>query len=63
MIDAAFEWASSKSLIRTSEIHGEDEAKLVLEDGFSLKEEEGEERSQDMSMTVEEPRLNSNVLL
>jgi len=60
MIDSAFEWAKTKSLIRTSEIHGEDEAKLVLEDGFSLKEEEGEERSQEMSMTVEEPRLNNS---
>ena len=60
MIDSAFEWAKAKSLIRTSEIHGEDDGKLVLEDGFSLKEEEGEERSQEMSMTVEEPRLNNS---
>ena len=55
MVDSAFAWASKMSLIRTSEIHGEEAAKIVLEDGFSLKEEEGEERSQNMTLTVEEP--------
>lgn len=57
MIDSAFQWAAKKSLIRTSEVHGEEEAKIILEEGFSLKEEEGEERSQNMTLTVEEPCL------
>ena len=35
MADNAFEYASKNNLIRTNEIHGESEAKLVLEDAFS----------------------------
>ena len=58
MVDAAFEWASKNALLLTSEIHGEQEAKLILGDGFSLNEEEGEEQNQSMSMTCEVPRLN-----
>ena len=58
MVDSAFEWAASKGLVRTSEIHGEQEAKLVLGDTFSFKEEEGEESSHTMNMTCEEPSQN-----
>ena len=56
MVDAAFEWAAKHSLLRTSEIHGEQEAKLILGDGFSFNEEE--EQNQSMNMTCEVPRLN-----
>lgn len=58
MVDTAFDWAAKNSLIRTSQIHGEEEAKLILGDNFSMKEEEGEEHSQTMNLTCEEPRLN-----
>ncbi|CAK9070458.1 unnamed protein product [Durusdinium trenchii] len=58
MVDTAFNWAAKNSLIRTSQIHGEEEAKLILGDNFSMKEEEGEEHSQTMNLTCEEPRLN-----
>ena len=58
MVDAAFEWAAKHLLLRTSEIHGEQEAKLILGNGFSFNEEEGEEQNQSMNMTCEVPRLN-----
>ena len=42
MADSGFEWATRHNLTRTSAIHGEQEAKLVLEDGFSFNTVEGE---------------------
>lgn len=57
-MDAGFDWASKHNLVRTSPIHGEEEAKLVLGDSFQMKEEEGEETNQTGSMTCEDSRLN-----
>ena len=54
-MDSAFEWAAKNNLLRTSPIHGEDEAKLVLGDSFAMKVEEGEESSKQVNMTCEVP--------
>ena len=43
MIDAAWSWAASHGLLRTNEIHKEQEAKLILSDSFELQDETGQE--------------------
>ena len=42
MVDKAFVWAEGKGLVRKNAIHGEDEARLVLEDFFGSNNERGE---------------------
>lgn len=54
MADAAFDYAGKHNLLRTSPIHGEQEAKLVLEDGFSYDYVEEEAVEQSSKMEVEE---------
>ena len=54
MADNAFDWASKNSFLRTNEVHGEQEAKLILEDGFSYEHLEGERVDQTGRMEVEE---------
>ena len=54
MIDSAFEWASARSLVRVNPIHGEQEAKLILDDSFVFKDETGVARTQQIRMDVEE---------
>ena len=53
MIDHAFAFASKSSLVRVSEIHGEEEAKLILDDSFGLEEEENETAQSRQRMTVQ----------
>ena len=57
MADNGFEWATRHNLVRTSPVHGEQEAKLVLEDGFSFNTVEGETTQQSTRLEVEEPCL------
>lgn len=56
MADNAFDWASRHSLVRTSEIHGEQEAKLVLEESFHHEQLEGEESETKTTVLAEETR-------
>ena len=42
MIEKYFQWAESKGLVRKNPVHGEDEARLVLEDFFANNNERGE---------------------
>ena len=51
--DNAFTWASSRGLVRTNEMHGEDEAKLVLGQAFSIVQEEGERTERTSSIVTE----------
>lgn len=44
MIDKSWAWAASKKLVRTNPVHGEEEAKLTLEDWFENNNEAGEMR-------------------
>ena len=57
MADNAFEYASKHNLIRTNEIHQEQEAKLILEDGFSHEQVEGEETTSKTNMLVDDSFL------
>ena len=71
MADNAFEYASKNNLIRTNEIHQEQEAKLVLEDGFTHEQIEGEETTSKTNMVVDDSfsqqafmwRVGSNLIL
>ena len=42
MIERSFQWAAERGLTRKNPIHGEDEARLILEDFFSNTNERGE---------------------
>lgn len=53
MADNAFNWASPRGLVRTNEVHGEEEAKLVLKNGFLITEEQGQREEGTSVMEVE----------
>ena len=57
MADNAFDYAAKNDLLRTNEIHQEQEAKLVLEDGFTHERTETDETTSKTSMTVEDTCL------
>ena len=41
MADNSFAWAAARGLTRVNEVHGVEEAKLVLEETFSSSNEKG----------------------
>ncbi|CAE7446055.1 unnamed protein product, partial [Symbiodinium sp. KB8] len=41
MVDNAFTWAKSKGLLRVNPVHGEEEARLVLNESFEIVDEVG----------------------
>ena len=53
-MDRAFAWASSKTLVRKNSVHGEEEARLVLTDDFSVRNEEAQQTEQAMQFEVTE---------
>jgi len=55
MIDRSWAWAKARGLIRNNEMHGEEEARLVLEDGFSHDNERGERKQLSAAGHVEDP--------
>lgn len=55
MVDNAWAFAARNNVLRTSEIHGEEEANLVLQESFSKKDEESLTTQQEMHFTVEVP--------
>ena len=58
MADNAFDYAAKNNLLRTNEIHQEQEAKLVLEDGFTHERTESDETTSKTSMMVEDTCLH-----
>ena len=42
MIDKSFAWAAARGKTRRNSVHGEEEAKLVLEDWFDSKDQHGQ---------------------
>ena len=42
MVESSWRWAASRNLIRKNPVHGEEEAKLVLEESFEAKNQTGE---------------------
>lgn len=55
MADKAFEWAGGRKLIRVNEMHGEEEAKLILDDTFEWVQRESETTTESVSLMVEDP--------
>ena len=53
MIDHAWDWAREHCKLRVNPIHGEEEARLVLEDFFAHKNEHGSELHQSGSFALE----------
>ena len=41
MVGNAFTWAKSKGLLRVNPVHGEEEARLVLNESFEIVDEVG----------------------
>ena len=54
MIDHAWEYAAKNAKLRKNEQHGEEEIKIVLDDTFFLKEEQGEATHESTAHEVEE---------
>lgn len=54
MADNAFSWAETNGLIRVNEMHGEQEAKLILDDEFHHDQQQSEHVEQTSRMDVEE---------
>jgi len=54
MIDRAFAWAKSKGLIRTNEVHGEEEIKIVLSETFDVNQAEIEEAERSGTIEVKD---------
>lgn len=42
MVDSSWRWAAARNLVRKNMVHGEEEAKLVLEESFDARNESGE---------------------
>ena len=58
-MEHAWEFAARNQLLRVNEVHGEEEAKLVIEDAFSFDRSENERTVQTMNMSIEEPHQHS----
>ena len=58
MADNAFSWAETNGLIRVNEMHGEQEAKLILDDEFHHDQQQSEHVEQTSRMDVEELRMH-----
>ena len=54
MIDNAFGWAERNGRLRKNEVHGEEEAKLILDETFNYKDKTGQETNQEANMAVED---------
>ena len=58
MVDRAWVWAQKTGNLRRSEIHGEEEARLLLSDTFQLLDEEGQELQLSGTIDMEVSWLN-----
>ncbi|CAE7544153.1 unnamed protein product [Symbiodinium sp. CCMP2456] len=54
MVDNAFKWAASHGLIRVNPVHGEEEARLVLNETFQLCDETGQSMDLTGNMEMED---------
>ena len=57
MIDNAFQWAERNGHIRKNGVHGEQEARLVLTEDFSVQNKEGQDTTQSMSFDMNDTCL------
>lgn len=56
MIEKAWAWAHQHKCLRKNEIHGEEEAKLILSEEYDLLDEEGQEIGMSGSIEMEVSR-------
>eukprot|EP00439_Symbiodinium_sp_Y106_P053480 s50_g7.t1 len=56
MIEKAWAWAHQHKCLRKNEIHGEEEAKLILSEEYDLLDEEGQEIGMSGSIEMEASR-------
>ncbi|CAE7794199.1 unnamed protein product [Symbiodinium sp. KB8] len=54
MVEKAWVWANEHKVLRKNEVHGEEEAKLILSEDFDLLDEEGQEISMNGSVEMED---------
>jgi len=54
MIDASFAHARSMGLVRTNNVHKEEEARLVLDDTFNNRDETGSSQQLSSSAAIED---------
>ena len=64
MITNSFNWAAANGKVRTSPVHGEQEARLVLEDWFEGATEKGDSRtlSGTADLEAEDPQKKDIVI-
>ena len=58
MADKSFAWAKARGLVRDNTVHGEEEARLVLEDSFANNNEKGEMTGLRADGLVEDPAFS-----
>lgn len=58
-MEKAWVWAHEHKVLRKNEVHGEEEAKLILTEDFDLLDEEGQEISMSGTVEMEVPRSQS----
>ena len=54
MVDNSFAWAAANKKLRRNKVHGEEEARLVLEDWFDSTTEKGEQNTVSASGELED---------
>ena len=59
MVEKAWVWAHEHKVLRKNEVHGEEEARLILSEDFDLLDEEGQEISMNGALEMEVPRLSN----
>ena len=59
MVEKAWQWAHKNNCLRKNEIHGEEEALLVLSDSYELLDQEGQELSMGGTIEMEVSCLES----
>ena len=58
MVDSAWQWAAKHNKLRINEVHGEEEACLILSESFQLLDEIGQEINMQGALEMEETLLN-----
>eukprot|EP00439_Symbiodinium_sp_Y106_P052295 s454_g7.t1 len=54
MVEKAWVWAHEHKVLRKNEVHGEEEARLILSEDFDLLDEEGQEISMNGALEMED---------
>ena len=55
MIERAWNWAKAKGKVRTNDVHGEEEIKIILSETFDINSAEIEEAERSGTIEVKDP--------